>query len=403
MTELILTTWDDTKKFARNKKNWRIILPIIYSLLFIMLPSGRTVIMQSMADAFITVAVFVAATLGIFYGAENYFNFDSDAFLNKHKKWQIVFSAFLGALPGCGGAIIVVSQYVKGVVGFSSLIAVLTATMGDAAFLVLAKDPKSGALLLLLGLSSGICFGHIVHFFHKDQKINTLKPEQVTIRVKKEAEVSKQLKLLWVIIAIIGLFFGLSDAFQIEIQPIILFDNYIDLALTFGFLGTLVSIFIWSKPTLSNSYKDIMCNQETELIKDEEDNSNEIKESILNRVIFETSFVLSWVLSAFIIFNLFLHYTGIDLKTLFQGASIWAPLIGTIIGFLPGCGPQIIIATLYLAGIIPLSVQASNSISNDGDALFPAIALAPKAAVLATVYTAIPALLIGYIMLFLGY
>ncbi len=103
-----------------------------------------------------------------------------------------------------------------------------------------------------------------------------------------------------------------------------------------------------------------MCNQETELIKDEEDNSNEIKESILNRVIFETSFVLSWVLSAFIIFNLFLHYTGIDLKTLFQGASIWAPLIGTIIGFLPGCGPQIIIATLYLAGIIPLSVQASN-------------------------------------------
>ena len=31
-----------------------------------------------------------------------------------------------------------------------------------------------------------------------------------------------------------------------------------------------------------------------------------------------------------------------------------------------------------------------------GDALFPALALAPRAAILATAYSAIPALLIGY-------
>ena len=34
--------------------------------------------------------------------------------------------------------------------------------------------------------------------------------------------------------------------------------------------------------------------------------------------------------------------------------------------------------------------------SNDGDALFPAIALAPKAAILATFYSAFPAIIVAY-------
>jgi hypothetical protein len=42
-----------------------------------------------------------------------------------------------------------------------------------------------------------------------------------------------------------------------------------------------------------------------------------------------------------------------------------------------------------------------NAISNDGDALFPAIALAPKMAIIATLYSAIPALIISYTFLFL--
>ena len=40
--------------------------------------------------------------------------------------------------------------------------------------------------------------------------------------------------------------------------------------------------------------------------------------------------------------------------------------------------------TLYVNGVIPFSAQLANAISNDGDALFPAIAIAPKAAILAT-------------------
>ena len=70
--------------------------------------------------------------------------------------------------------------------------------------------------------------------------------------------------------------------------------------------------------------------------------------------------------------------------------------LAILIGFLPGCGPQILVTSLYLNGAIPFSAQLGNAISNDGDALFPAIALSPRAALLATVYSAVPAVLIAY-------
>jgi len=76
------------------------------------------------------------------------------------------------------------------------------------------------------------------------------------------------------------------------------------------------------------------------------------------------------------------------------------PLIATLIGFLPGCGPQILVTTLYLNGIIPLSAQIGNAISNDGDALFPAIALHPKAALVATIYSGVPAIIVSYLYFF---
>jgi len=55
---------------------------------------------------------------------------------------------------------------------------------------------------------------------------------------------------------------------------------------------------------------------------------------------------------------------------------------------------------MYLNGFIPFSAEIGNAISNDGDALFPAIALAPRAAIFATLYSGIPALLVAYTYMF---
>ena len=76
-----------------------------------------------------------------------------------------------------------------------------------------------------------------------------------------------------------------------------------------------------------------------------------------------------------------------------EGLRRW---IAVLVGFVPGCGPQIVVTTLYLSGALPFSALIANAISTDGDALFPAIALAPRAAIAATLYSALPAVLIGY-------
>jgi hypothetical protein len=54
------------------------------------------------------------------------------------------------------------------------------------------------------------------------------------------------------------------------------------------------------------------------------------------------------------------------------------------------------VTSLYLSGAVPLSAQMGNAIANDGDALFPALAVAPRAALVATIYSAIPAVIVAY-------
>ena len=78
---------------------------------------------------------------------------------------------------------------------------------------------------------------------------------------------------------------------------------------------------------------------------------------------------------AFAIYEVMVHVLGLDLKGFFSEFLLFTPLISLLIGFIPGCGPQILVTALYLSGYIPMSALISNAISNDGDALFPAIAL----------------------------
>ena len=75
-------------------------------------------------------------------------------------------ASLLGALPGCGGAIVVVTQYIQGRISFGSLVAVLTATMGDAAFLLIAEEPKTGLFIFCLGAFVGVLTGYIIDMIH---------------------------------------------------------------------------------------------------------------------------------------------------------------------------------------------------------------------------------------------
>ncbi len=331
------------------------------------------VIRSSMIDAYIQVSVFVGFTLFVFIGLDSLTKFDVKNFLSKTQKFHVGIAAFLGAIPGCGGAIIVVTQYIQGRISFGSLVAVLTATMGDAAFLILAIEPTTGLLIFGIGIIVGSISGYIIDFIHG---INFMQSET---KIKVEFEkINKtfvsNFNFFWLFLFIPGFILGILVAFQIEFS-----SAYNSLLVFVASAGAILSIFMWSLNPLS----DFQC-------------STDKSRGLLSRVVDTTNFVTTWVISGFLVFEIFMYFTSLDLKIFFDLWLPFVPLVAILFGFLPGCGPQVVVATFYLNGYIPLSAELGNAISNDGDALFPAIALAPKAAILATLYSAIPALVVAY-------
>ena len=341
------------------------------------------IVRQSLVDAYLQVSVFVGFTLFIFIGMDALTRFNIAYVLDKAKKFHVIMASLLGALPGCGGAIIVVTQYIQGRISFGSLVAVLTATMGDAAFLLLAREPGTGLFIFTLGASVGVLTGYTVDKIHgasylqKDSKIN------IEFEKLKKTFISK-FNIFWTLIFLPGFIIGVLVAFQQDIDQLLNIPKDLSIVASVGFAGAILSIFMWSLNPLS----DFQC-------------STDRTRNLLSRVVDTTNFVTVWVICAFLIFEIFMYTTSIDLKFIFNVWLPFVPFIAILFGFLPGCGPQIIVTTFYLNGFVPLSAEIGNAISNDGDALFPAIALAPKAAIIATLYSAVPAFIFAYGYMFL--
>ena len=335
------------------------------------------IVRNVLVEAYLQVSVFVGFTLFIFIGLDSLTKFNVENFLNKTKTFHVPIATILGALPGCGGAIIVVTQFIQGRISFGALVAVLTATMGDAAFLLLSKEPTTGILVFVITCVTGIVTGYFVDFLH-NHKFQELQ-ENFKIEFEKIGKTFvSRFNIFWVVIFVPGFCLGLLTAFRVDLDNYFLISNF-NLVESIGSIGAIISIFMWTLNPLS----DFQC-------------STEKTRNLLSRVIDTTNFVTTWVVCGFLFFELLLYFSEIDLMSFFNIWSAFVPLIAILFGFIPGCGPQIIVTTYYLNGYIPLSAELGNAISNDGDALFPAIALAPKSAILATLYSGIPAVIVAY-------
>ncbi|MDX2320145.1 MAG: putative manganese transporter [Moritella sp.] len=375
--------------------NKRLLLPVTMMIL-IWMADTQTLTIQVLADAFWQVAAYVAATLAIYYGIS--------AKLSKHNalsnlirsnsRYQVLFAAAMGALPGCGGAIVIITQYVSGRVSFGAVVAVLTATMGDAAFLLLAAQPMTGLFIITIGCIVGLITGLIIDAIHGPDFLRPKLAKQLLAQGVEQGAVQDDSKpvsalglklqgLFWQWLIIPASIIAVMGSLQIDIDA--LFSITAGSVNLLGAFLVLIAMLLWAMSREVTDY-------ESAVSEDPKTNIN----NLFQRIAQDTNFVTSWVIGAFLLFELTMHWTGLDLAIIFQNWMIFVPLLAVMIGLLPGCGPQILVTGLYLSGSIPLSAQLGNALSNDGDALFPAIALAPKAAFVATLYSTLPALFAAY-------
>ena len=341
-------------------------------------------IFKSISDAYLQVSTFVAATFLIFYSCEKFFNIDAARALRNATFWQVPIAAGLGALPGCGGAIIVVTQYVTGRLSFGSVVAVLTATMGDAAFLLIAQAPLTGISMMIMGLVVGSLSGWVVNIIHHKDFLFEETTIEVAANESRQDTSSPFLDLIWYLLLAPGFILAILVAFQVDVDTMFATTLFDKPATLLGVIGGTLAVVMQLAPRLGLR-GDIGFSRHG---------------TILRRTVKETNFVTLWVILAYLVFELSIYFLAIDLKSIFEGWAVLTPLISVLIGFLPGCGPQVLITTMYLAGFIPLSAQIGNAISNDGDALFPALAIAPRVALIATLYSGIPALIVSYAWFF---
>ena len=352
----------------------RRLLVALFLLMLALWPGELGEITRAMIEsAYIQVSVFVAATLLIFYGSERLFGFSISETLKNSRYLQVPLAALLGATPGCGGAVVVVAAYTSGHVGFGAVIATLTATMGDAAFLLIATRPDAAAVVLPLSLIVGIVSGWIVErYFHVPARASRILNMHNISRIGRV----RIRDYIYCGFAFVGLVPGICLLLMLEFT-----ENFAYLVSGLSLFGAALGVLIWvisPVRTMTNP-----------------------KDHPVSRMAEETSFIAIWVIAAYLAYEYLTLFLGIDLEEVFSTIAPFLPLMGILIGLIPGCGPQVLVTTLYINGLIPFAALIGNAISNDGDALFPAIALDPRAAILATAYSTIPALIVAYGFYFL--
>ncbi|MBF13213.1 MAG: hypothetical protein CMF46_02485 [Legionellales bacterium] len=279
---------------------------------------------------------------------------------------NIALSSFLGGFPGCAGIMIILKQYASGQLPPACLIAALTATMGDAAFVLLSLEPATYCLIIATNILAGILVGILVSHRHR----LATQPSRYCQELSDECchkHFSKAYCLYWYTSMSLATTLALAEYFNQAASPF-----------WFNLIAWLTIVAIlW--PTAMNAL-----------------NRNNHSHGQQSQVIASCNFLLKWILFGYVLLAFFHGAIVSNIHQLLDKQLMWLPLVTGIIGTIPSCGPQIIVASLYSEHLIPLAAQLSNSISTNGDAFFPIFAVAPQAAILSTIYGFIIACLIGY-------
>lgn len=387
------------------------------------------IILRSMRDAFLAVTVFVAAMVLLFSWLQYVTAGRFVDWIRSKTKLQPIIGALMGLTPGCGGAIVMMPLYARGYVSYGTVVATLIATLGDSAFVLIGgaiANPDLIVPVLLVHLISfivGVVWGLGIDFMRitpssplgrfgpeiEEEITHNISDEKYDVRDELPREepdgfsyrVVHQGYLIWWGVTLVGLVFAILLLYwgAIDGGPTLdLDDGGLNLDPTtlggliswVGLLGTLLSVAIFL------GQRSIFGDDTEASIGDKLDS---FKETTIHAAS-ETSFVTFWVLIAYFVFEFSMLFGGVDESNLVAyGAGVGAIFVAALVGVIPGCGPQIIIMTSYVEGILGFPGLVSNAISQDGDALFPLLVRHRTASVWATFHTVLPAIITGLILM----
>ena len=325
--------------------------------------------------------------------------------IHSHGKWftklrqnrlgQVVLGAGLGIIPGCMGGFAAVSMYSHKLLSFGALIAMMIASSGDEAFIMLAMIPKQALLLMVILFVVAVGAGLLVDKFSKphshhhhhegcEEGYQIHEEESKTVakssfRNMKHASAERIALLLGVILFIVALAFGMLEHEHEETahtQLNIFNEKWMNL------IFAIVSLFVvWFIATAGEHI---------------------IKEHLWEHIIRKHFLsIFLWTFGALLLIQVGLHY--FQLEQLITSNIPWMILLAVLIGIIPESGPHLLFVTLFATGTVPFSVLLASSISQDGHASLPLLAESKRSFVKAKIVNIMVAAFIGYVCYFIGF
>ena len=332
--------------------------------------------------------------------------------LRKTKVGQVIFGAVLGSIPGCMGGFATVSLYTHRMFSFGALVAMMIASSGDEAFVMLAMIPREAlvlfAILFVLAIAVGIVTDKIydrIHARHcgKEEHEECGAETDCTdgyVIHEHEHEDDKghgKRHFGWKRIV---MFIGLAVFIA---------------ALATGRLGhdhgAHGGDFSTSLEMTEGGHDHGHCHHDHGHVHGHEAEDSEgftidlLSEDWMNVlfaalsviVLFVLIFgsdhfveghlwnhivkkhlptIFTWTFGVLLVLGIALQY--VDIENWISDNTVLMILLATLIGIIPESGPHLIFVTLFAAGVVPFPVLLASSISQDGHASIPLLAESKK-------------------------
>ena len=324
--------------------------------------------------------------------------------LGRSRAGQILFSALMGAVPGCMGGFASVSLYTHRMISFGALVAMMIASSGDEAFVMLAMVPHD-ALWIFLGLfATAVAVGFVVDAVHDrfhdnrhchcgdhmhcDESYEVHDEDTCEHPELDMEEHHHGRHLTWKRII---LFLGTVLFITALVTGILEHDHEEEIGVASSEM-TVGGINLLSEDWMNVAFALLSVAMLAVLAFASD---HFVEEHLWHHIVVKhLPGIFGWTFGVLVIVGILMHF--VDISTWISDNTAIMIVLATLIGVIPESGPHMIFVTLYASGIVPLPVLLASCISQDGHASLPLIAESTRSFARAKAVNCLVALAVGF-------
>ena len=339
--------------------------------------------------------------------------------LRKTKVGQVVIAALLGSIPGCMGGFATVSLYTHRMFSFGALVAMMIASSGDEAFVMLAMIPEQAlilfAVLFVLAIVVGVVTDKIYDkahaktcdlHDHEDCGVQTdCDGYEIHEHPKHEHEHTgrhfgwKRISMLVGLALFISALGTGKLGHDHEAHAGHEHEGHVHTEACEHHGHTHApehshghEINLLSEDWMNVLFAGLSVIMLIVLIFAKD---HFVEEHLWNHIIKKhLPTIFAWTFGVLLVLGVLMHYVNIE--NWISDNTVLMILLATLIGIIPESGPHMIFVTLFAAGVVPFPVLLASSISQDGHASIPLLAESKKSFAQAKLINCFVALAAGF-------